>query len=955
MLVALVVALVASAPFLYVLARKPILRRLALRNARRRPKEALLVIAGSLLGAAIVTGSFVVGDTIDSSIRQVARQHLGPIDELVVAPDEASFATLGHWLDRLPRRDVDGVVPLVSLDAAVVSTNRGVVRSAPTAQVIAVDFAQARGFGGDPDETGISGPTPASDHAAITADLGKRLHVRPGDMIDVYAYGRSTHLFVDRLLPRRGIAGFSLGRGLESFNVLVSPDVFSVVAAPSRWPSSRASAPPRYVVAVSNRGGVEAGAALTGKVEAQIRAAAGADTQVLAVKQQSLDVAEAVGKTFRDMFTGMGAFGVLAGLLLLVNLFVMLAAERKAELGMARAVGMRRAALVGAFATEGWLYALASSVLGALAGVALGRVIVVASQWAFQSEHNQLELHFTLRSASLASGFAIGFVVALLTVVATSVRVSRLNIIRAIRDLPEPQVRKVRRRWLVLGTLAAVVGVLWTGAAASGGEAWGLLLGPMLLATGVVPVLSRLLPGKLALGGASAAVVAWGVLAMNVFGEAFEGTGINIFIVQGVVLTAAGVVLVSLLQERISSLLRLLRVGRKLSLRLGLAYPLARRSRTGMTVAMYALVVFILTFITTLSHLIHQDVGRATSAVSGGYSVLVDSRSGNPLRPATLSQLPGVKAVAPLYPTTAEYSVGSVVRQPWPTTAFGADFVANGPPELEDRGAYPTDDAAWRAVLNDPSLAIVDPVFLQTGGGPAAVVVAVGSVVRVTDPYSGRARRVTIAAISAADMYIENGAFLGLAGARQLFGDRLVPTRTYLGLDPGIDPDAFAASLQGRFVENGAEADSIHALMDEAYAMTNRMFQLFEGYLAMGLLVGIAGLAVVMVRAVRERRRQIGTLRAIGFQPVGVGRTFAFEAGFVALEGTLLGVALALVTLYDIVSYSDAMGELHAFTVPATTLAILLVGTVAASLLATVAPAVSASRIKPAVALRLPT
>ena len=53
--------------------------------------------------------------------------------------------------------------------------------------------------------------------------------------------------------------------------------------------------------------------------------------------------------------------------------------------------------------------------------------------------------------------------------------------------------------------------------------------------------------------------------------------------------------------------------------------------------------------------------------------------------------------------------------------------------------------------------------------------------------------------------------------------------------------------------------------------MTRQIFQLFQGYLAMGLIVGIAGTAVVMVRAVRERRRQIGTLRALGFgaRPVG--------------------------------------------------------------------------------------
>jgi ABC-type lipoprotein release transport system permease subunit len=52
------------------------------------------------------------------------------------------------------------------------------------------------------------------------------------------------------------------------------------------------------------------------------------------------------------------------------------------------------------------------------------------------------------------------------------------------------------------------------------------------------------------------------------------------------------------------------------------------------------------------------------------------------------------------------------------------------------------------------------------------------------------------------------------------------------------------------------------------------------------------------------------------------------------------------------VTRSDAMGDLQ-FEVPIAQLSILLAATVAASLLATVAPALSATRIRPAVALRM--
>jgi putative ABC transport system permease protein len=107
-----------------------------------------------------------------------------------------------------------------------------------------------------------------------------------------------------------------------------------------------------------------------------------------------------------------------------------------------------------------------------------------------------------------------------------------------------------------------------------------------------------------------------------------------------------------------------------------------------------------------------------------------------------------------------------------------------------------------------------------------------------------------------------------------------------------------------------------------------------------------------MIRAVRERRRQIGSLRAIGFSSRTVGRSFAIESGLVAIEGTVIGAVLALVTLYNIVTLSDAFGR-TTFAVPVVTLALLLVGTVVATLLATVWPALAASRTRPAVALRI--
>src|SRR5512133_3167297 len=886
MKVAALISLLISLPFLFILARRPILRRLALRNAMRRPREALLVVLGSLLGAAIITGSAVVGDTMDSSIRQGARQHLGPIDELVLAQDAPEWRSLSGRLRSLPASKVDGVLQLATLDAPTTAGRAETLRSVPNSQVVAVDFESARAFGGDPASTGISGVTPGAGHAAITTDLAQGLNIGPGAQIDVYAYGRPRTLTVDRIVPRIGVAGFALGDQQEARNVLVSPATFGTLLRGG----VQTGAPPVWMVAVSNRGGVESGALLTDEVDRAIRqAASGLDPEVTPVKQEFLDAADETGKTFTQMFTSMGSFGIFAGLLLLINLFVMLAAERKSELGMARAIGMRRSALVGAFATEGFIYALLASLLGMAVGVGLGRVLVAWSQSAFSSEHNRFDLYFTVKPGSLAQSFVVAFVVAVSTIVVMSIRVSRLNIIRAIRDIPEPPPRR-RGRWLYAGLGCIALGALWTVSAAASEEAFGLLLGPTLVLVGLAPALSRIAPGRTTASVLAAATVAWGGVVFALFPQSAEGASIMMYVAQGIVMTAGGVAFVTLQQDRLTAAMHRFG-GRVLALRLGLAYTLARRRRPDPTLTLYALVVFILTFITSISFMIDKQVSTATANVSGGARVFVRSSNANPISISALTRTPGVAMVAPLEQTEASFALtNSPEEHFWPLTAFDDSLIQMGPPVLDDRGPYKTDLEAWSAVLSDPSLIVADSMFLQKGG-PPNFTGKVGDRLTLVNPLTGRTRAVTVAAISTGDGLIANGMLYGWRGAHQLFGDRLVPSRSYVSLVPGTNAEAFASHLQSQFISNGTEAFSIAALMDEAFSMTHQIFQLFQGYLAMGLLVGIAGIAVVMIRAVRERRRQIGTLRALGFPAQSVGRSFAIEAAYVALQGTLIGAA----------------------------------------------------------------
>jgi putative ABC transport system permease protein len=107
-----------------------------------------------------------------------------------------------------------------------------------------------------------------------------------------------------------------------------------------------------------------------------------------------------------------------------------------------------------------------------------------------------------------------------------------------------------------------------------------------------------------------------------------------------------------------------------------------------------------------------------------------------------------------------------------------------------------------------------------------------------------------------------------------------------------------------------------------------------------------------MVRAVRERRRQVGVLRSLGFSAAQVRRAFLAESGFIALLGVLTGTILAIIVAWRLIG-TEAFGEDLPFDVPWGQIALVIGLTMLFSLLATAAPAQQASKIRPAVALRI--
>ncbi len=979
-LVVLLVATLATSVFIAL--RRPVLRRLAFRQVSRRRREAALVVLGSLLGTAIVVGSLIVGDTLNFSVKQDAYRHLGPIDEMVTSATLTNGAAAAQRLQALRTNPaIDGVLTVHGDLAAVTNRTAGGAVAEPRTGVWDLDFARAAAFtGGVAGGSGLTGPAPSAGGVVINQELATAVRAAVATRLTFYLYGRPFAATVTRVVPADGLAGLPIDGVTRAAFFPPGTLTAAARAATQAIPVVGSAPQPRTITLISNAGDVEGGSAASPAVKRLIRTALGplaAGTAVESIKARVLADAKTAGDSLGSMFLMIGSFAIIAGILLLVIIFVMLAEERKSELGMLRAIGMKRSRLVRTFIIEGTIYALFASLLGILVGIGVGRaVVIVASKIysGYTAGGNGLHLVFHVTPVSLINGFAIGFLIAVATVVLTSVRISRINIIAAIRDLPTDGARRMKRRWVVASaTLAAVFGALSVGAISTQ-ESLGTYLYPSLALLFLAPVLMQFWPKRGVYTGVALATLAWCLSANSLRTHVLDNVGPGSFVVLGVVLTFAAMVLVSENQQVVAAPLRPLAnrtTQAGLSTRLGLAYPLGRRFRTGSILIMYGMVVFTLVFITVLAALIDGTVNRTVASASGGFALRVDYNPAvpfpNPTRAFTTGSLAGqVQAVAPLLlDRGVATGISRSVTGPVDVVTVGATQAlvdAGAFPLTESRAGVRGDRGVWDAMLIDPNVVIVDRFLGQlNGGGPPRTLFHVGSTITIANPATGRHETKTIIGIldSAFGFYGMGGGLyspviMSEPALRDLYGPSVGISSALIRPTPGANVSLLASRMQGRFLTHGLVATDIRQAVEDNFAANRGFFQLMQGFIALGLLVGIAGLGVMMVRAVRERRRSIGVLRALGFQAQTVQRAFLTESLFVTLEGVVIGAALSIATTYMLFkNYEMFKTAGGGFSVPWLTIGVLLVVATLASVVATIWPARQASKIEPAVAVRI--
>lgn len=270
----------------------------------------------------------------------------------------------------------------------------------------------------------------------------------------------------------------------------------------------------------------------------------------------------------------------------------------------------------------------------------------------------------------------------------------------------------------------------------------------------------------------------------------------------------------------------------------------------------------------------------------------------------------------------------------------------------------------WQAVKENPGLAVIsaDAVpsrsrFAVSVGGSQFRLEGVHQedevmspiYVEVREPFTGKEMVLTVIGV------LKSTSFnYGVYTSQQtLTQDWPIPPTTYLfKLKEGVDAEAMAKAIESEFLVNGMEARSIKETLKEIGETSFTMNSLLQGFMSLGLVVGIAALGVISTRAVVERRHEIGVLRAIGYQRRTVQLSFLLESSIVAFLGIVIGVALALLLSYNVIDFLRGEIEGLEFQIPWVQTLVIAAVAYVASILMTFLPARQASKIYPAEALR---
>ncbi len=104
-------------------------------------------------------------------------------------------------------------------------------------------------------------------------------------------------------------------------------------------------------------------------------------------------------------------------------------------------------------------------------------------------------------------------------------------------------------------------------------------------------------------------------------------------------------------------------------------------------------------------------------------------------------------------------------------------------------------------------------------------------------------------------------------------------------------------AIEDALTDFGFDVSTTRERLAAFHQVENTYLSTFQALGALGLLLGIAGVAAVLMRNVLERRKELGLLRAVGFRGDQLTRMVTSENGYLVGTGVVLGLVCAMIAI----------------------------------------------------------
>jgi len=431
--------------------------RVALRGMARRKLRTALTAIAIVLGVALITGTYVLTDSIKGAFGGIFTSVYRGTDATVTG--KSAFNLSDNGTTTAPPFD-KSLLPVIRGLPDVADAVGGVGGSAHlvvNGKVVHFGGAPNLGFSVDPTRpelntlTLVNGNWPGRNQLVIDEATAGKKDLKVGQTIGVQANGPTLRMRISGFVHFGGASSLG-GATLSGFNLPTAQRLFQRVG---KLDQIRAKAKPGVTPA---------------KLAAEIRGVLPPHTQVRTGQGQAKEDAkntESFLNFLQDFLLAFGAIALFVGAFVIANSLSITIKQRSRELATLRTIGASRRQVRTSIVVEGLAIGAIASVVGIAVGLGLGvGLFKLFDAVGFTLPNNGLVLH--VRTVIVA--LLVGILVTVLASLRPAVRATRVPPIAAVREgaeLPPGRFAKYRSvgsaLLTVLGFALVIFGLFGSG------------------------------------------------------------------------------------------------------------------------------------------------------------------------------------------------------------------------------------------------------------------------------------------------------------------------------------------------------------------------------------------------------------------------------------------------------------------------------------------------------------